>query len=39
VVLDWPADSLDTPGQYRLIWTATKAASDTLTWQTLVVVE
>lgn len=39
VLLDWPADSLDTPGQYRLIWTATKAASDTLTWQTLVVVE
>lgn len=39
VILDWPADSLDTPGQYRLIWTATKAASDTLTWQTLVVVE
>jgi hypothetical protein len=39
VVLDWPADSLDTPGQYRLIWTATKAGADTLTWQTLVVVE
>lgn len=39
VILDWPADSLDTPGQYRLIWTATKAAADTLTWQTLVVVE
>jgi hypothetical protein len=39
VILDWPTDSLDVPGQYRLIWTATKAASDTLTWQTLVVVE
>lgn len=39
VILDWPADSLDTPGQYRLIWTATKSGSDTLTWQTLVVVE
>lgn len=39
VILDWPANSLDTPGQYRLIWTATKAGADTLTWQTLVVVE
>lgn len=39
VVLDWPTDSLDTPGQYRLIWTATKSGADTLTWQTLVVVE
>jgi hypothetical protein len=39
VVLEWPTDSLDDPGQYRLIWTASKTGETDLTWYTLVVVE
>lgn len=38
VELAWPANSLDTPGQYKLIWTAT-SGSTVITWITQVVVE
>ena len=39
VVLAWPEGALDTPGQYRLIWRASKSGEDDLLWNTLVTVE